>query len=183
MTSERKASGRKPSEHTTGDRAITTTRSTPGGGLAIEGPSYSPGFWLWHATLRWQRQVAAVLAPLGLTHVQFVLLSCAWWLNDHGLVPNQLELARQAGTDVKMTSQVIRKLEAKGLIKRETDLEDTRARRLRITPEGTKLAPRAIKQVEQADAAFFRPVTESGASTASVTALLRSLTETLEGPN
>jgi len=119
-----------------------------------------------------------VLAPFGLTHVQFVLLSCAWWLNDHGLVPNQLELAHQAGTDVKMTSQVVRKLEAKGLIERETDREDTRARRLRITPEGTKLALRAIEQVERADAAFFRPVTESGASTANVTALLRSLVET-----
>jgi hypothetical protein len=39
-------------------------------------------------------------------HVQFVLLSCAWWLNDHGVVSNQLRLARQAGTDVKMASQV-----------------------------------------------------------------------------
>jgi DNA-binding MarR family transcriptional regulator len=177
MTGERKAS-----DHTAGDHVNTTT-STPGGGLAIEGPSYSPGFWLWHATLSWQRQVAAVLAPFGLTHVQFVLLSCAWWLNEHGLVPNQLELARQAGTDVKMTSQVVRKLEAKGLIERETDLEDTRARRLRITPEGTKLALRAIEQVERADAAFFRPVTESGSSTESVTALLRSLVETPEGPD
>ena len=88
--------------------------AAPGpGGLAIEGPDYSPGFWLWHATLRWQREVAAALAPTGLTHVQFVLLSCAWWLNGHGAVPNQLQLARQAGTDVKMTSQVVRKLEAK----------------------------------------------------------------------
>ena len=95
------------------------------GGLVIEGAPSSPGFWLWHATLRWQRAIASVLAPLGLTHVQFVLLSCAWWMNDHGLVPNQLELARQAGTDVKMTSQVVRKLEAKGLLERETDPGDT----------------------------------------------------------
>ena len=60
-----------------------------------------------------------MLTHLSLTHVQFVLLSCAWWMNDHDLVPNQLELARQAGTDVKMTSQVVRKLEAKGLLERE----------------------------------------------------------------
>jgi DNA-binding MarR family transcriptional regulator len=153
--------------------------STAGtGGLAIEGPSYSPGFWLWHATLRWQRKIAATLAPLGLTHVQFVLLSCAWWLNDHGLVPNQLELARQAGTDVKMTSQVVRKLEAKGLLERETDPDDTRARRLKITPEGTALALRAIEHVERADAAFFRPAANSGASAESIVALLRLLVET-----
>jgi DNA-binding MarR family transcriptional regulator len=159
------------------DRAAAS-RTPAAGGLAIEGPPASPGFWLWHATLRWQREIAAVLAPLGLTHVQFVLLSCAWWMNDHGLVPNQLELARQAGTDVKMTSQVVRKLEAKGLLERETDPDDTRARRLRITPEGTELALRAIEHVERADAAFFRPTTNSGTSTESIVALLRQLAET-----
>ena len=95
------------------------------GGLPVGGPDYSPGFWLWHATLRWQREIAAVLAPLGLTHVQFVLLSCAWWLNDHGQVPNQLALARQAGTDVKMTSEVVHKLAAKGLLARERPTRGT----------------------------------------------------------
>ena len=57
--------------------------------MALE-PADSPGFLLWHATLRWQRGVAAVLAPLDLTHVQFVLLACTWWLNTHGEHPNQL---------------------------------------------------------------------------------------------
>jgi DNA-binding MarR family transcriptional regulator len=147
------------------------------GGLVIEGPPSSPGFWLWHATLRWQREIAAVLTPLGLTHVQFVLLSCAWWMNDHGLVPNQLELARQAGTDVKMTSQVVRKLEAKGLLERETDPNDTRARRLRITANGTELALAAIEHVERADAAFFRPTVSSGMSMEGIAAFLQSLAQ------
>ncbi|MGH3211195.1 MAG: MarR family winged helix-turn-helix transcriptional regulator [Trebonia sp.] len=146
-------------------------------GLAIAGPDYSPGFWLWHATLRWQREVAAALAPLGLTHVQFVLLSCAWWLNDHGVVPNQLQLARQAGADVKMTSQVLRKLEAKCLIGRETDRDDTRAKRLRITEAGIALALDAIERVEKADRAFFRPLTSTGIPSAEITALLRRLAE------
>jgi DNA-binding MarR family transcriptional regulator len=152
--------------------------AAPGaGGLAVEGPDYSPGFWLWHATLRWQREVAAALAPSGLTHVQFVLLSCAWWLNEHGIVPNQLQLARQAGTDVKMTSQVVRKLEAKGLLERETDQDDTRAKRLRVTGAGTALALGAIGRVEAADAAFFRPLTSAGTPPAEITALLRRLAE------
>lgn len=76
-----------------------------------EAPAASPGFLLWHVTLAWQRAIAAALAPLELTHVQFVLLACAWWLEGHGQTPNQLDLARPAGTDVKMTSQVVRKLE------------------------------------------------------------------------
>jgi DNA-binding MarR family transcriptional regulator len=76
-----------------------------------------------------------------------------------------------------MTSQVVRKLEAKGLLIRETDPDDTRARRLRVTPEGTDLALRAIEHVERADAAFFRPVTSPAMSTESLAALLRRLTE------
>lgn len=121
-------------------------------------PGESPGFLLWHTTLRWQRDIAAALAPLDLTHVQFVLLACAWWLNNQGEHPNQLTLARQAGTDVKMASQVLRALEAKGLIEREVDPADTRAKRLRVTDAGAQLAPRAIAAVELADAQFFQPV-------------------------
>jgi DNA-binding MarR family transcriptional regulator len=126
-------------------------------------PSQSPGFLLWHATLRWQRRVVAALAPLGLTHVQFVLLACTWWLNEQGERPSQVRLAAQAGTDVKMTSQVLRSLERKGLVEREVDPDDTRARRLRVTRRGARLAPRAIAVVEGVDAEFFSAVAATDA--------------------
>ncbi|SEN92754.1 MarR family winged helix-turn-helix transcriptional regulator [Actinacidiphila rubida] len=135
-------------------------------------PGESPGFLLWHATLRWQRDIAAALGPLDLTHVQFVLLACAWWLNTRGEHPHQQALARQAGTDVKMTSQVLRALEAKGLVEREVDPLDTRAKRLRVTKSGAELAPRAIAAVEDVDARFFRPVAH-----ADVVALLGRLAD------
>ncbi|MEV6616998.1 MarR family transcriptional regulator [Streptomyces sp. NPDC051051] len=128
-------------------------------------PGDSPGFLLWHATLRWQRDIAAALGPLDLTHVQFVLLACTWWLNARGEHPNQLAVARQAGTDVKMTSQVLRALETKGLIEREVDPADTRAKRLRVTSTGAELAPRAIAAVENVDARFFQPVAHDDAVT------------------
>jgi DNA-binding MarR family transcriptional regulator len=123
-------------------------------------PNDSPGFLLWHATLRWQRGIAQALAPLDLTHVQFVLLACTWWLNDQGERPTQIALAAQAGTDVKMTSQVVRSLERKGLIEREVDAADTRARRLQVTKRGAELALRAVAIVEQVDAAFFADIPE-----------------------
>lgn len=135
-------------------------------------PGDSPGFLLWHATLRWQRDTAAALAPLDLTHVQFVLLACCWWLNKQGDRPNQLALARQAGTDVKMTSQVVRTLEQKGLLAREVDPADTRARRLHVTTKGESLAPRAIAAAEGVDAAFFAAVPH-----ADLVPLLRALAE------
>ena len=118
-------------------------------------PNDSPGFLLWHATLRWQRGITAALEPLGLTHVQFVLLACTWWLNRGGGRPTQAEVAAQAGTDVKMTSSVLRALEAKGLIERAVDAHDARARRLRVTRRGAALAPRAIAVVEAVDRSFF----------------------------
>lgn len=148
-------------------------------GQHIEGPDHSPGFWLWHATLRWQRAITAALAPYDLTHAQFVLLACAWWLNERGEVPNQQALARQAGTDVKMTSQLVRKLEAKGLLTRETDPDDTRARRLRITPRGADLARTAVVEVERVDAEFFGPAAEGaqGLDGRALSTLLRRLAE------
>jgi len=121
-------------------------------------PSDSPGFLLWRTTLRWQRDITQALVSLGLTHVQFVLLACTWWLNRQGEQPTQNALAAQAGTDIKMTSQVVRGLERKGLIAREVDEADTRARRLRVTPKGARLAPRAIAVVERTDAEFFADV-------------------------
>jgi len=136
-------------------------------------PDDSPGFLLWHVTLRWQRDMAAALAPLGLTHVQFVLLATTWWLNSRGEDPNQLTVARQAGTDVKMTSQVLRKLETKGLIRRDTDPADTRAKKLRVTGRGADLAVQALAAVEAADAKFFHPTPDPAA----LLAILRPLAD------
>jgi DNA-binding MarR family transcriptional regulator len=125
------------------------------------GPSESPGLLLWRTTMRWQRVMTAALAPLDLTHVQFVLLASAMWLGRDGEPPNQVQLAAQAGTEVKMTSDVVARLETKGLIARETDPRDTRAKVIRITAAGTAAVQSAIVAVEAADAAFFASVDEA----------------------
>ena len=125
------------------------------------GPSESPGLLLWRTTMRWQRVMTAALAPLDLTHVQFVLLASAMWLGRNGQPPNQVQLAAQAGTEAKMTSDVVARLEAKGLIARETDPHDSRAKVIRLTATGAAAAQRAIVAVETADAAFFEPVDEA----------------------
>jgi DNA-binding MarR family transcriptional regulator len=138
-----------------------------------EGPSHSPGFLMWHATMAWQRAIAAALAPLGITHVQFVLLACAWWLASTDEPPTQVRLAAQAGTDVKMTSDVIRRLEGKGLLTREAHPQDARAKVVTLTAAGAELATRAIGAVEAADATFFGPV-DAAVLVAQLTALSTS---------
>ncbi|TGT81749.1 MULTISPECIES: MarR family winged helix-turn-helix transcriptional regulator [unclassified Mesorhizobium] len=127
----------------------------------FSGPSESPGLLLWRTSMRWQRVMTAALAPLDLTHVQFVLLASAMWLGRDGEAPNQVQLAAQAGTEVKMTSDVVARLEAKGLIAREADPRDSRAKVIRVTSAGAAAAQRAIVAVEAADAAFFEPVDEA----------------------
>jgi DNA-binding MarR family transcriptional regulator len=111
---------------------------------------------MWRITLRWQRVMVAALQPLGLTHVQFVLLASTWWLtivsDEH---PTQRRLAEHAGTDPMMTSQVLRSLEASGLMTRTVDPVDSRARLVGVTPRGAALAQSAIAVVEAADAEFF----------------------------
>lgn len=142
-----------------------------------DGPAGSPGFLLWHTTLRWQRSLAAALGPLGLTHVQFVLLACAWWLDEQGTEPNQIALAARAGTDVKMTSQVLRTLEDKRLLVRRTDLRDTRAKVVSITGPGKRLARRAVEVVERADNEFFAMT-----DTSRLMAVLRDLNTSADPP-
>ncbi|MEP7055077.1 MAG: MarR family winged helix-turn-helix transcriptional regulator [Actinomycetota bacterium] len=126
------------------------------------GPDASPGFLLWRTTLRWQREMTSTLKPLALTHVQFVLLASVWWLateaGQGGQLPSQREVADHAGTDVMMTSQVLRTLEKQGLVTRVADSTDARIKRLAVTRKGAALAESAVAQVEAADAAFFSGV-------------------------
>jgi DNA-binding MarR family transcriptional regulator len=114
---------------------------------------------LWRVTLAWQRRIRAVLESHELTHVQFVLLASLWWLVDReDDPPTQTRLAQQAGTDPMMTSQVIRRLEARGLLERALDPADSRARRLHLTAAGRALVGRALADVEAADGNYFAPL-------------------------
>jgi len=126
-------------------------------------PEQSPGFLLWRVTLSWQRQMRAALAPHDLTHVQFVLLASLWWLQEHGSgPPTQAQLAEQAGTDLMMTSQVVRKLAGRGLVARARDPADSRAWRLALTQPGSRALAGALADVEAADQAYFAVLGEDG---------------------
>jgi DNA-binding MarR family transcriptional regulator len=116
----------------------------------------SPGLLLWQVTNRWQAAQRAALAPLGLTHVQFVLLATLTWLEHRAGGPlTQRELAGHAATDPMMTSQVLRVLEGMGLVERAGHPHDRRAKALRPTGAGRKLANKAVVVVERTDGEFF----------------------------
>jgi DNA-binding MarR family transcriptional regulator len=134
----------------------------------------SPGFLLWRVTNRWQAAVRAALAPLDLTHVQFVLLATLTYLETDGPPVTQRALADYAATDPMMTSQVLRALESKGLVERRDHPVDRRARALAPTAAGIALANRAVAVVEHTDRAFFAALAPTTA--AHFTTALRTLT-------
>jgi DNA-binding MarR family transcriptional regulator len=118
-------------------------------------PDASPGGLLWQVTLAWQRLMRATLEPHDLTHVQFVLLSSAWWLGEHEGTPTQQRIAEHSGTDPLMASQVLRRLAARQLVTRELDDEDPKARRIVLTDTGRTVLADAEADVEITDAEFF----------------------------
>jgi DNA-binding MarR family transcriptional regulator len=114
----------------------------------------SPGLLLWQVTNQWQALQRATLKPFDLTHVQFVLLASLTWLDVDGPV-TQRQLADHAATDPMMTSQVLRSLEERGLVRRAPHPDDGRARALTVTPKGRAFANKAVVAVEACDNEFF----------------------------
>lgn len=115
---------------------------------------------LWRTTNAWQRSVRAALAPHDLTHVQFVLLATLASMKPAPVT--QRQLADAATTDVMMTSQVVRGLEAKGLIERHPHPKDQRAMLLAPTAHGMATVNAANRAVENADDNFFATLGASG---------------------
>jgi len=125
-------------------------------GTGYPDASDSPGLLLWRVSTRWAAAQRDALAPYDLTHTQFVLLaSLLWLLRGRDEPVTQRELADFAGTDVMMTSQVLRTLETKGYVERRPHPDDGRARELVVTAAGAEQANRAVQVVERVDEKFF----------------------------
>src|SRR5579859_6448565 len=135
----------------------------------------SHGFLLLQLTNLWQQRIRAALTPLGITHVQFVLLASTAWLENTETVVSQAVLSRHAHTDIMMTSQVVRALEDKGLLTRSMHPTDTRARALSLTAEGRAVAQQAMSIVEAVDEQFFQAL---GGQTSTFVGLMQLLIRT-----
>ena len=138
----------------------------------FEGPENSPGFLLWQVSTKWRRKIEATLAEIGLTHPQFVLLASLGWLHRNQSEVSQVELARHCGTDITMTSQILRTLEKKGYIERISRKGDQRSKFPNVTEAGSRLIEQAIPRVEQVDHHFFKTL---GTNTKSCVAILQKL--------
>jgi DNA-binding MarR family transcriptional regulator len=129
---------------------------------------------LWQAVNRWQRGQRRALRDAGLSHLQVMHLASVTALSEHDEPVTQVMLARHARTDAMTTSQVIRALEKKKLVRRTDHPSDTRAYALRPTAAGRRLARQLIHLVEKADQEFFSPL---GGDVGRFTAMVRELTD------
>ena len=131
----------------------------------------SPGFLLWQLSNKWQAAQRAALKDYDLTHVQFVLLATLTY-GAGETVFTQKRLAEYTQVDVMMTSQVVQKLESKGLVQRITNKADRRALFVVPTPTGRELAKRVVRVVEKIDQTYFRVL---GAEQGDFVAMMRRL--------
>ena len=118
-------------------------------------PEDSPGYLLGQLTMLWQRKQKRVLDPLDLTHTQFALLCALAWLSRESDKVTQVEIANQGNVDRMMVSKVLRTLEEKKFITRHEHPTDTRAKTIKLTPDGEMVLQKAIICVEAADLEFF----------------------------
>ena len=125
----------------------------------VELPADGPGFALWRVSNAWQRAVRTALEPWGLTHAQVVVLATLDWVSSNSPdgQAKQHEVAGLAGMDPMTTSQVVRVLEGKEMVKRAKHPADGRAVTLGLTQKGKRTLSKALPAIEAVDAAFFAP--------------------------
>lgn len=119
-------------------------------------PGDSPGFRFWRDFLSWQRQLNAHLREVDLTQPQFAILAvCAWLTRDRRTVSQQ-DIASLTGMDRMLISQIVSKLEKKGLLHRRPSDQDGRANSVTISKQGHDRLAKAVPLVETFDLAFFQ---------------------------
>ncbi|WP_037601952.1 MarR family winged helix-turn-helix transcriptional regulator [Streptacidiphilus rugosus] len=142
---------------------------------APKGPT--PGFLVWRLSLKWRVAVDRAVAPLGLTHAKYSLVSSLYGMQLAGRRPSQRELADHTGLEPLYVSKLARSLESDGLVERVRDEVDTRAVRLALTERGTGTAQQAVEVVRRLHEELLEPLgglsgERTGAFVAELTALL-----------
>ena len=113
-------------------------------GTGRQRPEDAIGFWMWRLTLVFQRRAESALKQMGLTHLQYVILTLTGWLSLQSSQVSQRDLARISGVQEAQVSLMIKALKAKKLIKQTPGTEDIRVRWITITAAGVRLLSKAV---------------------------------------
>lgn len=73
---------------------------------------------------------------------------------------DQVTLAAEIGTDRDTTSNVLGRLESRGIVKRVIDQEDRRNKRAYLTPHGKKMISKMSQQIKLSHDKLLEPLSE-----------------------
>jgi len=96
-------------------------------------------FALYSASLAMTKLYKPLLAPLGLTYPQYLVLLCLWEQDGQGVGDLGERLQLDSGT----LTPLLKRMEAAGWLSRERSAEDERRVLTRLTPAGRALKQRA----------------------------------------
>jgi DNA-binding MarR family transcriptional regulator len=99
-------------------------------------PKDFPGYLIWQASKDWHRQLDALLSTFNLTYIQFLVLINLNFLLDQNKYVSQKDIVLMMDEDKNIVSQVIKRLEAKKLVRRRVDKNDTRSKLVFLTESG-----------------------------------------------
>ena len=111
-----------------------------------------------------------VLAPLGLTHPQYLVMLSLWERSPRSAA----EIGRAISLEPATLSPLLKRLEASGYITRERSTVDERALEVRLTEAGTALRERALAVPGQIIERLGMPVTELESIRDSLTTLIEA---------
>jgi DNA-binding MarR family transcriptional regulator len=123
----------------------------------------SLGFSLWKVSNKLQRLHRSGLKEINLTPTQFSLLACIVYMDTSNEVMTQSFLCQHTQMDKMLVSDVIKSLVIKKLVSKKDNPKDSRAVIIAATADGTKLANKAVKIVEDIDTKFFVKVKNKSA--------------------
>ncbi|MEV6419254.1 MarR family transcriptional regulator [Streptomyces sp. NPDC051662] len=112
-------------------------------------PGPTPGFLVWRLANKWRVAVDRAVAPLGLTHAQYVVVASLHGMQRSGERPSQRRLADHTGLEALYVSKLARALESAGRIERTRDPRDPRAVQLALTEQGQAITRQAIAAVQE----------------------------------
>jgi MarR family transcriptional regulator, organic hydroperoxide resistance regulator len=130
--------------------------------------------------MKWRVAVDRALAPLALTHAQYVVLSTLFGMARAGQRPSQRELADSTGLEALYVSKLVRALDADGLVERTRDTVDTRTVRLALTDRGRAVVEPAMAEVQVLLDRLMAPL--GGRDGERAAAFVRDLSALLEVP-
>ena len=120
-----------------------------------EKPESSTGYLLWQISNLRHRKINALLNEIEITYPQFIILAGIHWLSNEHKIVNQGLLIHFTKMDKSVVSSILKLLEKKEVVLRNTDLNDTRAKTLELSIKGSVKLEEAMKIINQMDIEFF----------------------------